>query len=124
MTSGLVNASFRLPEWQAVKMIFFAPCYFKHHCESYHFPYLLFLECWPFQIIQNFRDSSRSGAIFIFNKTRRSSLHALNVLYLFLSVRVPCTRSLLKLWSNLSKIGLLFKFARHLGYNDISFLPF
>ena len=25
MTSELVNASFRLPEWQAVKMIFFAP---------------------------------------------------------------------------------------------------
>ena len=26
MTSGQVNASFSLPEWQAVKMIFFAPC--------------------------------------------------------------------------------------------------
>ena len=26
MTSGLVSASFSLPEWQAVKMIFFAPC--------------------------------------------------------------------------------------------------
>ena len=26
MTSGLVNASFSLPEWQVVKMIFFAPC--------------------------------------------------------------------------------------------------
>ena len=25
MTSGLVNASFSLPEWQAVKMISFAP---------------------------------------------------------------------------------------------------
>ena len=25
MTSGLVNASFSLPKWQAVKMIFFAP---------------------------------------------------------------------------------------------------
>ena len=25
MTSGLVNASFSLPEWQALKMIFFAP---------------------------------------------------------------------------------------------------
>ena len=31
MTSGLVNASFSLPEWQAVKMIFFAPCIC--HCE-------------------------------------------------------------------------------------------
>ena len=29
MTSGLVNASFSLPEWQAVKMIFFAPCTYK-----------------------------------------------------------------------------------------------
>ena len=26
MTSGLVNASFSLPEWQAVEMMFFAPC--------------------------------------------------------------------------------------------------
>ena len=26
MTSALVNASFSLPELQAVKMIFFAPC--------------------------------------------------------------------------------------------------
>ena len=26
MTSGLVHASFCLPEWQAIKMIFFAPC--------------------------------------------------------------------------------------------------
>ena len=26
MPSGLVNASFSLPKWQAVKMIFFAPC--------------------------------------------------------------------------------------------------
>ena len=26
MTAGLVNASFSLPEWQAVKMIFSAPC--------------------------------------------------------------------------------------------------
>ena len=26
MTSGLVTASFSLPEGQAVKMIFFAPC--------------------------------------------------------------------------------------------------
>ena len=30
MTSGLVNASFSLPEWQAVKMIFFAPWFLKH----------------------------------------------------------------------------------------------
>ena len=27
MTSGLVNVSFSLPEWQAVKMIFFATCF-------------------------------------------------------------------------------------------------
>ena len=33
MTSGLVNASFSLPEWQAVKMIFFAPCLGKVHLE-------------------------------------------------------------------------------------------
>ena len=29
MTSGLVNASFSLPEWQAVKMIFFAPWFWQ-----------------------------------------------------------------------------------------------
>ena len=36
MTSGLVNASFSLPEWQAVKMIFFEPWAGKrgkHCCE-------------------------------------------------------------------------------------------
>ena len=27
MTSGLVDSSFSLPEWQAVKMNFFAPCH-------------------------------------------------------------------------------------------------
>ena len=27
MTPELVNASFSLPEWQAVKMIFSAPCF-------------------------------------------------------------------------------------------------
>ena len=27
MTSMLVTASLSLPEWQAVKMIFFVPCY-------------------------------------------------------------------------------------------------
>ena len=26
MTCGLVNASYSLPEWQAVKLTFFAPC--------------------------------------------------------------------------------------------------
>ena len=31
MTSGLVNVSFSLPEWQAVKMIFFAPCFKIKH---------------------------------------------------------------------------------------------
>ena len=33
MMPGLVNASFSLPKWQAVKMIFFAPgplCFTKH----------------------------------------------------------------------------------------------
>ena len=29
MTSGLVKASFSLPEWQAEKMIFFAPCFIE-----------------------------------------------------------------------------------------------
>ena len=29
MMFGLVNASFSLPDWQAVNTIFFAPCYNK-----------------------------------------------------------------------------------------------
>ena len=37
MTSGLVNASFSLPEWQAVKMIFFAE---NTVDEVQSFPYL------------------------------------------------------------------------------------
>ena len=52
------------------------------------------LGCWPFQIIQNFRNNSRSCAIFIFNKTCRSSLRTVNVLYLFLNVRIPCATSI------------------------------
>ena len=35
MTFGLVNVSFSLPKWQAVKMTFFAPCHAKaggHFC--------------------------------------------------------------------------------------------
>ena len=37
MTFGQVNASFSLPEWQAVKMIFFAPCFFTNKLkEIYH----------------------------------------------------------------------------------------
>ena len=59
-----------------------------------------FSQCWPFQIIQNYHDSSGGGAIFILNKTCRSSLLTLNVLYLFLNVLVSCTTSILKLWSN------------------------
>ena len=42
----------------------------------------------------NFRNISRSCAIFIFNKTCRSSLRTLNVLYLFLNVRIPCATSI------------------------------
>ena len=38
----------------------------------------------------NFRNSSRSCAIFIFNKMCRSSLRTFNVLYLSLNVRIPC----------------------------------
>ena len=30
MMFGLVNASYNLPEWQAVKMTFFAPCYLNN----------------------------------------------------------------------------------------------
>ena len=35
MKSGLVSASFSLPVWQAVKMIFFAPC--RNHSDLFYF---------------------------------------------------------------------------------------
>ena len=35
MTFGLVNVSFSLPEWQAVKMTFFAPCHTKAGAHFY-----------------------------------------------------------------------------------------
>ena len=67
------------------------------------------LGCWPFQIIQNFRNSSRSCAIFIFNITCRSSLRTLNVLYSVFECADPMHNiHIFKLWSNYSKIGLLF----------------
>ena len=49
------------------------------------------LGCSQFQIIQIF---VIVPAIFIFNKTCRSSLRTLNVLYLFLNVRIPCATSI------------------------------
>ena len=36
MPSGLVNASFSLPEWQALRMIFFAPCMRKKMFRNYN----------------------------------------------------------------------------------------
>ena len=39
MTSGLANAIFSLPEWpewQAVKMIFFAPCFLSIYVKNVH----------------------------------------------------------------------------------------
>ena len=38
MTSGLVNASFSLPKWQAVKMIFFAPWVRKKKVTNVTYP--------------------------------------------------------------------------------------
>ena len=38
MTFGLVNASFSLPEWQAVKMTFFAPCTYPCFSKVYIVP--------------------------------------------------------------------------------------
>ena len=37
MTSGLVNVSFSLLKWQAVKMIFFAPFFFIAFCTLFFF---------------------------------------------------------------------------------------
>ena len=36
MPSGLLNASFSLPEWQALRMIFFAPCMRKKMFKNYN----------------------------------------------------------------------------------------
>ena len=40
MTSGLVNANFSLPKWQAVKMILFAPCSRYRNKYKFHSAYL------------------------------------------------------------------------------------
>ena len=37
MMFGLVNVSFSLPEWQAVKMTFYAPCKYWYQCKSITF---------------------------------------------------------------------------------------
>ena len=43
MTSVLVNASFSLPEWQDVKMIFFAPwCAYKISWKPFQYKYQIF----------------------------------------------------------------------------------
>ena len=44
MTFGLVNASCSLPKWQAVKMIFFAPCTFCMR-EVYLFTCYFYIFC-------------------------------------------------------------------------------
>ena len=36
MMFGLVNVSYNLPEWQAVKMTFFAPCYLNNPIINIH----------------------------------------------------------------------------------------
>ena len=36
MPSGLLNASFSLPEWQALRMISFAPCMRKNMFRNYN----------------------------------------------------------------------------------------
>ena len=41
MTFGLVYASFRLPEWRALKITFFAPCLFSK--QSYLVPFGQFI---------------------------------------------------------------------------------
>ena len=38
MTCGLVHASYSLPEWQAVKLTFFAPCIQDHTLPNDHIP--------------------------------------------------------------------------------------
>ena len=48
MTCGLVNASFSLPEWQAVKMIFFAPC--SCHYQSKVLPRSGYMTCHQYGI--------------------------------------------------------------------------
>ena len=35
MTCGLVHASYNLPEWQAAKLTFFAPCIYIYICNPW-----------------------------------------------------------------------------------------
>ena len=46
MMAGVVNASFSLPEWPAIKMIFFAPCHhISYHIASVHIDILVLEVC-------------------------------------------------------------------------------
>ena len=51
MTFGLVNASFSLPEWQAVKMTFFAPCTLLNYIECKLIPFciIIMIQGWVVQ---------------------------------------------------------------------------
>ena len=66
MTSRIVNASFSLPEGQAVKMIFFAPCCLNFFCENqklflmisnspcqYFSPKIITLNCASFTLLSS-----------------------------------------------------------------------
>ena len=49
MMFGLVNASFSLPDWQAVKMTFFAPPAYTTH--STQKKKLILVSTWNYQIV-------------------------------------------------------------------------
>ena len=64
MMSGLVNNSFSLPEWQAVKMIFFAPWFQSTITASYmynlfisHFIYKMVIIFYPWTLFNQRRES-------------------------------------------------------------------
>ena len=48
MTCGLVHAGYSLPEWQALKLTFFAPCKLyisNYHSVSFHLLHLILVRC-------------------------------------------------------------------------------
>ena len=92
------NLMYRKHLWSIIMIYIFVPFFSVTDCDQNYMQMINLKklpEYWQYQIIQNFRNSSRSCATFIFWKTCRSSLRTrtLDVLYLFLNVRIPCATS-------------------------------
>ena len=94
MTSGLVNASFSSPEWQAVKIIFFAPCngnFFGRFQQE--------MQLWPCCFLFTPHIFSCGGPYDITQQV--SEKHSI-VFKSFKSIQSKITLTIISSWSNLN----------------------